>query len=95
MQDTESLRNYVDATNTTPRGSSIAGNIEKARQSPYFCETFIHINHSILSITQLPSLAIMSDFIGSNMYYIVSPLDNELRIDLAGGPKADGTAVAV
>jgi len=37
----------------------------------------------------------MSDFIGSNLYYIVSPLDNELRIDLAGGKKADGTAVAV
>jgi hypothetical protein len=37
----------------------------------------------------------MSDFIGSNLYYIVSPLDNELRIDLAGGNKKDGTAVAV
>lgn len=37
----------------------------------------------------------MSDFIGSNLYYIVSPLDNELPIDLAGGNKADGTAVAV
>jgi hypothetical protein len=37
----------------------------------------------------------MSDFIGSNLYYIVSPLDNELRIDLAGGNKADGTAVVI
>jgi hypothetical protein len=37
----------------------------------------------------------MSDFIGANLYYIVSPLDRELRIDLAAGKPDDGTAVAV